>query len=245
MAETRPSHLESPYLQFVETMARALDARDPYTAGHSIRVADYSYSIASAMQLSENEARTIYIAAQLHDIGKIGVPDAILQKKSRLTHEEFAFIRLHPQIGRRILEHVSTFEKYLSVVELHHENIDGSGYPYGLKGSQIPLEARIVRVADAFDAMTSDRSYRSRWTPALAKNEIRGHSGTHFDPDVVEVFLKLMTEGRIRAYDNYVPAAAVEGRHPDSEFQHLLALNNALSSSASRERPRDPIFKAS
>jgi HD-GYP domain-containing protein (c-di-GMP phosphodiesterase class II) len=164
MAEAKLSHLDPPYLQFVETMAQALDARDPYTAGHSLRVADYSYSIAVGLGLAETDARTIYIAAQLHDIGKIGISDAVLQKKGRLTKEEFAYIKLHPQIGRRILERVALFGKYLNVVELHHENIDGSGYPYGLRGAQIPLDARIVRVADAFDAMTSDRSYRSRWT---------------------------------------------------------------------------------
>jgi len=234
MAEAQPSHLEPPYLQFVETMAQALDARDPYTAGHSIRVADYSYAIALGLGLSPTDAQTIYIAAQLHDIGKIGMSDAVLQKKGRLTREEFAFIQLHPQIGRKILERVAVFDKYLSVVELHHENTDGSGYPYGLAGDQIPLEARIVRVADAFDAMTSDRSYRARWTPELAQKEISDYAGKHFDHQVVKVFLKMATEGRIRVQNNFVPASAISGIHPDAEFQHLLAFSKALSEPESK-----------
>ena len=221
--------MEPPYLQFVETMAQALDARDPYTAGHSLRVADYSYSIALGLGLTETDARTIYIGAQLHDIGKIGIPDAVLQKKGRLTQEEFAFIKLHPQIGRRILERVALFDKYLNVVELHHENSDGSGYPYGLRGTQIPLDARVVRVADAYDAMTSDRSYRSRWTPELAQREIFTYAGKHFDQEVATVFLNLAAAGEIRAIGNYVPAGAISGLHPQTEFQHLLALNDALS----------------
>jgi HD-GYP domain-containing protein (c-di-GMP phosphodiesterase class II) len=229
MAEAKLSHLDPPYLQFVETMAQALDARDPYTAGHSLRVADYSYSIAVGLGLAETDARTIYIAAQLHDIGKIGISDAVLQKKGRLTKEEFAYIKLHPQIGRRILERVALFGKYLNVVELHHENIDGSGYPYGLRGAQIPLDARIVRVADAFDAMTSDRSYRGRWTQESAQKEIFAHSGKHFDEEVATVFLNLAAEGQIQVYDNFIPAAAISDVHPDSEFQHLLALSDALS----------------
>ena len=143
------------------------------------------------------DARTIHIAAQLHDIGKIGMSDAVLQKKGRLTREEFAFIQLHPQIGRRILERVTLFDKYLSVVELHHENTDGTGYPYGLCVEQIPLEARIVRVADAFDAMTRDRLSSPVDAGARAEGNIRLR-GKHFDLDVVKVFLSMAEEGHIR-----------------------------------------------
>ncbi len=223
MAQVQLSHLETPYLQFVETMAQALDARDPYTAGHSLRVADYSYTIALGLGLTETDARSVYIAAQLHDIGKIGIPDAALQKKGRLTQEEFALIKLHPQIGRRILERVALFGKYLNVVELHHENTDGSGYPHGLRGSQIPLDARIVRVADAFDAMTSDRSYRGRWTQDLALKEIFACSGKHFDNEVATVFLNLTADGRIHVNENFIPGPV------PGEFQHLLALSDALT----------------
>ena len=222
----QPFHLEQPYLQFVETMAQALDARDPYTAGHSIRVAEYSYALALGLGLSESGARTIRIAAQLHDIGKIGMPDSVLQKKDRLTEGEFAFIKLHPQIGRRILERVAGFGKFLSVVELHHENVDGTGYPYGIRGSQIPLEARIVRVADAFDAMTSDRSYRPRRTLEFARKEILEHSGKHFDETVATMFLRLAGQGRIQVMGDSMPVAAVL---PDSQYQHLVSLNEAVA----------------
>jgi HD-GYP domain-containing protein (c-di-GMP phosphodiesterase class II) len=226
MGLEQPFHLEQPYLQFVETMAQALDARDPYTAGHSLRVGDYSYAIALGLGLSESAARTIRIAAQLHDIGKIGMPDGILQKREALTREEAALIRTHPQIGRRILERVAGFGKYLSVVELHHENVDGTGYPYGIAGAQIPLEARIVRVADTFDAMTSDRSYRGRRSAETACKEILEHSGIHFDQSVATVFLKLAAENRIEALADANPV--LPGRF-DSPYKHLVSLSEALS----------------
>jgi HD-GYP domain-containing protein (c-di-GMP phosphodiesterase class II) len=229
MVEAHISHLEPPYLQFVETMAQALDARDPYTAGHSYRVAEYSYATAVGLGLSETQARTIHIAAQLHDIGKIGMSDAVLQKKGRLTREEFAFIKQHPQIGRKILERVDVFDKYLSVVELHHENADGSGYPYGIRGTQIPLEARIVRIADAFDAMTSDRSYRPRLTQEMAEKEIFDCSGTHFDREVATVFLNLAAAGRIQVIGNFPPALSSPFAPRDNDSQYLLTLQQVLS----------------
>ena len=230
MAEAQLSHLQPPYLQFVETMAQVLDARDPYTAGHSFRVAEYSYAIALGLGLTETDARTIHIAAQLHDIGKIGMSDVVLQKKGRLTREEFDFIKLHPQMGRKILERVAVFDKYLSVVELHHENTDGSGYPYGIRGSKIPLEARIVRVADAFDAMTSDRSYRPRFTAELAQKEIFDCSGKQFDHTVANVFLNLAAAGRIQVIGSFIPDLPVPAAQPGCESQYLLALHDALSS---------------
>ena len=188
--------LNRDHLQFIETMAQVLDARDPYTAGHSLRVAAYSHSIACSMNLPAKEAQTIRIAAQLHDIGKVGIPDAILQKPGRLSAEEFGLIKLHPQIGRRILEKMGRFHGLLDVVELHHENFDGSGYPYGLAGDRIPLAVRIVRVADAFDSMTTTRHYRGALPVATATRELRTHAGTQFDPEVVAVTLKLIREGR-------------------------------------------------
>jgi HD-GYP domain-containing protein (c-di-GMP phosphodiesterase class II) len=236
MAGEHPLHLEQPYLQFVETMAQALDARDPYTAGHSIRVAEYSYGIALGLGLNESQARTIRIAAQLHDIGKIGMPDAILQKREQLTREEFSFIKLHPQIGRRILERVAGFDKYLSVVELHHENVDGSGYPYGISGNQIPLEARIVRVADAFDAMTSDRSYRPRGTTEWAHQQIIEYSGRHFDRMVATTFLKLGAEERFRSISDVIPVPTLATIRPASQMQHLLQLSDVLSETATARR---------
>jgi len=189
--------LDAAYLQFVETMAQALDARDPYTAGHSLRVADYSHALARAMGLSEMDSQTIRIAAQLHDIGKIGIPDAVLQKPGLLTPDEYGLIKLHPQIGRKILEKVGRFEMLLAVVELHHENHDGSGYPYGLAGNQVPIAARIVHVADSFDAMTTTRSYRSALPMRSAVHEIERNAGRMFDPAVANAFLNLIADGQI------------------------------------------------
>jgi putative nucleotidyltransferase with HDIG domain len=195
--ENSQADLDAAYLQFVETMAQALDARDPYTAGHSLRVAAYSHSLARAIGLSEQDADTIRIAAQLHDIGKIGIPDVVLQKPGLLTPEEYGLIKLHPQIGRKILEKVGRFERLLAVVELHHENHDGSGYPYGLSGSKIPIAARIVHVADSFDAMTTTRSYRSALPMRSAVHEIERNAGGMFDPVVAKAFLKLIAAGQI------------------------------------------------
>lgn len=187
-------HLDQAYLQFIETMAQALDARDPYTAGHSQRVSDYSTTVARALGLPGEEVEVIRIGALLHDIGKIGVADAVLQKPDRLTDEEFQLIKLHPQIGKRILEKVGRFQDYLPIVELHHENHDGSGYPYGLSGSEVPLGARIVHVSDAYDAMTSSRAYRTAMPQERVAGILRSCATTQFDPKIVEVFLSLLAE---------------------------------------------------
>lgn len=174
-----------------ETLAEALDARDSYTAGHGLRVGDYTHAIALELGMAPAELEILRIAAQLHDIGKIGIPDAILCKAGKLTAEEFALVKLHPQIGRRILEKAQSFEEILPVVELHHENFDGSGYPYGLAGDKIPLGARIVRVADSFDAMTTDRAYRPAYSAQAAAREIQSCVGRAYDPRVVRAFLRL------------------------------------------------------
>jgi len=183
--EVSAERLDHVHVEFIEIMAQTLDARDPYTAGHSNRVRDYAIAIAHAMQLTEEEIEIIGVGAQMHDIGKIGIPDAILQKAAQLSTDEFELIKLHPQIGRRIVQRVGNFEKYLPIIELHHENYDGSGYPSGLKGNEIPLAARIVRVADVFDALTTDRAYRPGMPAEKACQIIERSEGTHFDPDVV------------------------------------------------------------
>ena len=178
-------------VQFVESLANALDARDPYTAGHSRRVSDYACAIAAAMGVSEQELAEIRTGALLHDIGKIGISDAVLLKPGRLTPEEEALIRQHPTIGRKILESVHGLQPYLGVVELHHENWDGSGYPHGLVKEQTPLTARIVKVADAYDAMTSDRPYRKGIGNQEALAVLRAISDTQLDRRVVEAFCAL------------------------------------------------------
>ena len=179
------------YVEFVSSLASALDARDPYTAGHSLRVSEYSCAIARAMNVEHREHELIRVGALLHDIGKIGISDAVLQKQERLTAEEEALIRQHPVIGKKILECVHGFEAYLPVVELHHENWDGSGYPLGLKGEETPLIARIVKVADAYDAMTSNRPYRRGMRHDDAVRILEKHAGTQFDVAAVQAFLTL------------------------------------------------------
>jgi HD-GYP domain-containing protein (c-di-GMP phosphodiesterase class II) len=181
-----------------ETLAEALDARDPYTAGHSYRVGDYAHAIALELSLAPAELEVLRIGAQLHDIGKIWIPDAILLKTGPLTAEEFALIKLHPQIGRRILEKAETFADILTVVELHHENFNGSGYPYGLAAETIPLGARIVRVADSFDAMITDRAYRPAFSVKTAVREIQSCAGAAYDPRVVDAFLRLFDRADMR-----------------------------------------------
>jgi HD-GYP domain-containing protein (c-di-GMP phosphodiesterase class II) len=189
--------LEEAIVQFVETMAQALDARDQYTAGHSERVSVNSSVIAKAMGLASNDVEIIRIGGRLHDIGKIGTSDAVLQKPGKLTEDEYRLIKLHPQIGKRILEGVERFQDYLPMVELHHEDNDGGGYPYGLKGESVPLGARIVHVADVFDAITSNRAYRR----AMSKEDVlaimTNGSGKQFDPTVLAVFLGKLRQGAL------------------------------------------------
>ncbi len=151
---------DAAYLGVIGALAAALDARDPYTAGHSQRVAELSVLLAWEMQLSEEDRETLRLGALLHDVGKIGISDSVLRKPGKLTQEEFDHIKLHPVLGARILRPLAFLAPHLPVVELHHERLDGRGYPHGLRGDDIPLFARIVHVADAFDAMTSARAYR-------------------------------------------------------------------------------------
>ena len=187
-------NLEAAYLEFVGSLANALDARDPYTAGHSSRVSQLSCATAAALQLDPHEVERIRIGALLHDVGKIGVADSVLQKPGRLTEEEFALVKQHPVIGRRILEGVQGFAPYLAAVELHHENWNGTGYPKGQTGEETPIEARIIHVSDAYDAMTTDRSYRHGMTHEKAISILMEFAGTQFDPRIVDVFVNLPRE---------------------------------------------------
>jgi HD-GYP domain-containing protein (c-di-GMP phosphodiesterase class II) len=184
-------NLQRAYVEFVESLASSIDARDGYTAGHSRRVSDYSCAIAKGMKLAERDIEIIRVGGLLHDVGKIGVPDSILRKPGKLTSDETATLRLHPTIGRRILEGVRGFQDYLPIVELHHENWDGTGYPLQQSGIRIPLCARIVHVADTYDAMTTARPYRSALTHEEAIRELQKYAAVQFDPEVVQVFIHL------------------------------------------------------
>lgn len=183
--------LTNAYVQFVGSLAQAIDARDAYTAGHSRRVSEYSCAIARAMNLPDEILERIRIGALLHDVGKIGISDLVLQKPGRLSPDEEQLIRQHPVIGRKILANVEGFEPYLNIVELHHENWNGTGYPHGLKEQAIPLDARIVKVADAYDAMTSDRPYRRGMDHVQALAILEGAASVEMDASVVEAFVTL------------------------------------------------------
>ena len=177
---------DAAYLGVIGALAAALDARDPYTAGHSQRVSDLSVLLAWEMQLPAEDRETLRLGALLHDVGKIGISDSVLRKPGKLTPEEFDHIKLHPVLGARILRPLAFLAPHLPVVELHHERPDGRGYPLGLRGDDIPLFARIVHVADAFDAITSARAYRPARPAAEAMAELWRNVGTDFDPRVVQ-----------------------------------------------------------
>ena len=187
--EAGQTQLTQAYFQFMGAIVALLDARDSYTAGHSHRVSAYSEALARDFGLPQRQIDDIRVGALLHDIGKIGVPDEVLRKHERLTKEEFDLMKQHPTIGRKVLEQVVQFEKYLDAVELHHENLDGTGYPRGLRGEQIPISARIVKVADVYDALSTDRPYRKKMSEEEVHSILRDGAGKHFDRLLVEIFL--------------------------------------------------------
>lgn len=180
------------YLQTIVAMAQAVDAKDPYTHDHSRNVTAYTLAIADGMGISGKERELLWSAALLHDIGKIGIPEAILNKPGRLSEEEFGIIKSHPEKGCQILKPVSAFQPILGMVRHHHEKYDGTGYPDGLKGRNIPLPARILAIADAYDAMSSDRVYRKSQGVQYAQDQLVQCSSTQFDPDLTAVFLRVL-----------------------------------------------------
>jgi hypothetical protein len=182
----------------IRAIIRAIDAKDPYTCGHSDRVARYAKRIATRIGLSPQECERIYLAGLLHDVGKIGVPDSILGKPGPLTEEEFAMVKKHPEIGYNILKHLKQLDYVLPGVLHHHEAVCGKGYPYGLVGTAIPLHGRILAVADAYDAMTSDRPYRPGMPSAKAESILRAEAGRTWDTDIVVVFLECLENDELQ-----------------------------------------------
>jgi len=176
----------------LKALARAVDAKSSWTAGHSTRVTDTVLKIGAAMGLSPEKLDDLHRAALLHDIGKVGVPAAILDKPGALDDEEYALIKKHPAIGARILDPIASYKDILPMVIQHHERYDGKGYPGGLSGDEIDIGARILAVADTFDAVKSDRPYRKGWPLERAIDLITKEAGHQFDPDVVEAFLEIM-----------------------------------------------------
>ncbi len=184
--------LEKAYLESIETLRYTVEAKDNYTRGHSDRVSQYSVLIGLNLGLSPFDLKTLRIGGLFHDIGKIGISDSILLKNGKLTEEEYNEIKKHPIIGKNILSNAEIFKDIIPIVLYHHERYDGKGYPYGLADKDIPLLARIVSVADAFDAMTSKRSYRNELSLDFVKEEIRSKIGTQFDPIVATTFLDIL-----------------------------------------------------
>lgn len=185
--------LEQAYLESIETLRYTVEAKDVYTKGHSERVAEFSVLIGEKIGLSEAELKTLRIGGLFHDIGKIGIPDSILLKESKLTDDEYSEIKNHPAIGKHILSNATLFQNIIPIVYHHHEKYNGTGYPEKLAGEAIPLYARIAAIADTFDAMTSKRSYRNALPLDIVKEEIAKCAGTQFDPELANVFLDILT----------------------------------------------------
>lgn len=187
------TELEGTYESTLQALVTALDLRDNETHGHSYRVVEYAVVVAERMGVVEPDMTWLRRGSILHDVGKIGVPDAILRKPGKLTAEEWVEMRRHPEMGYDMLKHISFLQPALSLVLHHQERFDGTGYPHGLKGYEIPLGARIFSVVDTFDAMTSDRPYRAAMSMAQVRAELIRCRGTQFDPDVVDAFLSIET----------------------------------------------------
>ena len=184
--------LEKAYMESIQTIRYTVEAKDTYTRGHSDRVSEYSVLIGEKLGMSKEDIRRLQIGGLFHDVGKIGVPDNILQKNDKLTDDEYSEIKNHPTIGAQILSTASIFQDIIPIVKYHHERYDGQGYPCRLKGKDIPYLARITAVADAFDAMTSKRVYRDSLSIDVVISEIEKNKGTQFDPEIADVFLDIL-----------------------------------------------------
>ncbi len=231
--ESRNEHVRKMTLKTIETVASAIDAKDEYTGGHSERVAEYSVSIGRAVaahyHLSEEDMVTLQYVAKMHDIGKIAVPDSILNKDGTLTHDEYLLMKKHVLIGDELLRGIDGLEGLHDGVLYHHERYDGKGYPEGLKGEQIPLIARILCMADCYDAMTSNRVYRKRLSDEEVIAEIRRCAGTQFDPYIAEVCCNLIEAGKLQPSTSDGLATNIVGNAMiSSKLEFLLQQNTSL-----------------
>jgi HD-GYP domain-containing protein (c-di-GMP phosphodiesterase class II) len=220
------------FIGTVKALAAAIDGKDPYTRGHSERVSRFSIAIAQGLELSDEEIEKIRISALLHDVGKIGIDDNVLKKPAALTDEEFTLMKTHPQKGFKIMSQIPAMKEFLPGMYMHHEMIDGRGYPQGLKGDEIPLMARIVSVADTFDAMTTDRPYQQamKFEDALAL--IKKFVGTRYDERVVASLVAACESGQV------APGRVRLKRPPKNS-------NDISVKSAEPERPANPFITAS
>jgi HD domain len=190
--------LEQSHVSVIGALIGALEAKESHLSGHAATTMHYSVEVGRKLGLGNEEIAAIKLGALFHDVGKIGVPEALLSKPAELTDEEWVEMRAHPTIGASLLGNVPMLERIRPLVLAHHENFDGTGYPHGLKGNEIPLAAQIISVADAYDAMTSARPYRVAYRPKHALRELRANAGTQFNPVVVEAFIEVCIEERRR-----------------------------------------------
>jgi putative two-component system response regulator len=207
----RRQELQAAYLATLKVLAAAIETRDPYTGGHAERVATYSVAIGRELGWDAERLATLELGAALHDVGKIGIPDQVLRKPGPLDAEEWKQMRQHPAMGARMLQHVPFLHGAAICTLRHHERFDGQGYPDGLAGEAIPEDARVVAIADAFDAMTTDRPCRRALSTAIAIAEIERGAGTQFDPTGVAAFLRAVRSGAIVAADD-----ATDSRAPNA-----------------------------
>ena len=211
-------------LHVVQTLAEAIDAKDKYTNGHSGRVATYSKEIAKRLGYDEQHQDEIYMMGLLHDVGKIGVPDWIINKTERLSDEEFAAIKTHPVVGNRILMNIKEMPQLAYGARWHHERVDGRGYPDGIKGNEIPEEARIISVADAYDAMTSNRSYRKAMTQDDVKEQLIKGKGSQFDAYIADVMIAMIDEDtEYTMREGEAEKAGLRERSSEEAIKHLEA----------------------
>ncbi len=226
--DKRKKNIEEMSLQLMQMLSTTIEAKDEYTKGHSHRVAEYSVLIARELGWNEKELSNLKNAAHLHDIGKIAIPDTILNKPSKLSEEEFSIIKEHTIIGANILKNISLIDHVQEIVRNHHERYDGNGYPDGLKGKEIPLHARIVTVADSYDAMSSQRIYRNQLPPEKIIQELENNKGTQFDPEITDIFLKLLREDRIHVKEDHL-SITENTQIPEAEIEMSQFISDIMS----------------
>lgn len=230
----RRKQMETMSLQMIQTLVTTIEAKDEYTRGHSHRVAEYSVLIAKELGWKQKDIFHLYNAAHLHDIGNIGIPDAILNKPARLTDEEYAVIKEHTIIGAEILKNITLVKHVVEVARSHHECYDGTGYPDGLKGEEIPIQARIVAVADSYDAMRSRRIYRNTLKSEVIYEQFQKNRGVQFDPEITDTFLRLLDEGRLVIEEEYA-GANVEYGLTEAETEIEKFITNVISTMCTQE----------
>jgi putative nucleotidyltransferase with HDIG domain len=204
------SDLKQAFTDTVRIIANAVEARDPYTAGHTNRVTNIALEIARELHWSREQIENLEIGALLHDIGKIGITDVILRKQGSLTTDEYLEMKQHPVVGAQMLKGVAALRPVLPYILFHQERYDGKGYPFGFAGNEIPIEGRLLTVADTFDAMTSDRPYRKALSDEEALAEIVRQRGAQFDPEMVDALIRAHQHGRLKRQDAPADAAPRE-----------------------------------